>query len=297
MIDPTLRLEHLARAAADARHRACSCSTWCSVTAPSPTRRPLLAPAIAEVGQPVVVAVVGTAADPQDLDRQVRPSPTPAPRCTCPTPRATRRAVELIGGAPMTTPHTSSASGADLLADAVAAQAVAGHPRRLATADGRAPRPTSPTVAADPLRRDANERALAAMLERHGHARRRRAGLRGARACEPGEFLHAGPPIDVGPGRRAAARCADGRRRAGGTGRRSRGRRRALRVRRRGLARAVPPPRHGRADGRRGHPRMWMFVLEDPAPGGVLTARSTRASARCCGTAPTGPTCSPGCAG
>ena len=73
MIDPTLRLEHLARTAADPSTGVLLLDVVLGHGAePDPAAR--LAPALAEGAQPVVVAVVGTAHDPQDLDRQV-PSP------------------------------------------------------------------------------------------------------------------------------------------------------------------------------------------------------------------------------
>lgn len=84
--------------------------------------------------------------------------------------------------------------GTDLLADALAGQAV-----EVERVDWRPPLPGTEddlaTVAADPLRRDANERALAAFL---GVTARL---VDVAPAAEVlglgrGEFLHAGPPID-----------------------------------------------------------------------------------------------------
>ena len=70
MIDPTLRLEHLARAAADPSTGVILLDVVLGhVAEPDPAAT--LAPAIAEVAQPVVVCVVGTTADPQGLERQV----------------------------------------------------------------------------------------------------------------------------------------------------------------------------------------------------------------------------------
>ena len=71
MIDPTLRLEHLARAAADPDTAVLLLDVVLGHGA-EPDPAALLAPALSGVRQPVVVAVVGTAADPQGLDRQVR---------------------------------------------------------------------------------------------------------------------------------------------------------------------------------------------------------------------------------
>ena len=70
MIDPTLRLEHLARAAADPSTGVILMDVVLGHAA-EPDPAALLAPAIAATTQPVVVSVVGTSADPQGLDRQV----------------------------------------------------------------------------------------------------------------------------------------------------------------------------------------------------------------------------------
>jgi hypothetical protein len=83
--------------------------------------------------------------------------------------------------------------GADLFADALADQAVP-----VTRVDWRPPLPGTEidlaTVAADPLRRDANRRALAAVLD----VRAQLVDVAPASqllGLEPGEFLHAGPPI------------------------------------------------------------------------------------------------------
>ena len=91
------------------------------------------------------------------------------------------------------TPARVVAAGAELLADAVAAQAVA-----VARVDWRPPMPGTEddlvTVAADPRRREANARALAAVLDVTADLVdvAPAADLLG---LEPGQFLHAGPPI------------------------------------------------------------------------------------------------------
>lgn len=93
----------------------------------------------------------------------------------------------------MTTPHAVVNVGADLLADAVADQAVP-----VTRVDWRPPMAGTvadlATVAADPLRRAANERALDAML---GVTATLVDVLPASEALglEPGQFLHAGPPI------------------------------------------------------------------------------------------------------
>jgi hypothetical protein len=84
--------------------------------------------------------------------------------------------------------------GADLLAEAVAGQAVP-----VTNVDWRPPMPGTEadlaTVALDPLRRDANAHALAAVLE----VRARLVDVGTAAellGLERGQFLHAGPPIE-----------------------------------------------------------------------------------------------------
>ena len=188
--------------------------------------------------------------------------------------------------------------GADLLADALAGQAVAGRPASTGARRCPAPRPTSATVAADPLRarrQRARARGRCSTCRARWSTSPRRPRLLG---LERGQFLHAGPPIDweraSGPLRGALI----GARRARGARRRPRGRRAAVRAGDAGRARAVPPPLRGRADGGR---RLAVDVDVGARGRGARTAyasaRSTRASARCCGTAPTGPRCSTGCAG
>ena len=165
--------------APDDRPDACAWSTWPAPAADpatgvllldvvlghgaEPDPAALLAPAIAGVDQPVVVAVVGTDGDPQGRDRQVaragrrrrRGAPVQRRRHP-PRPRA-------AGRPRMSTPEAVVNVGADLLADAVADQAAP-----VTRVDWRPPMPGTEadlaTVAADPLRRTANERALAAML-------------------------------------------------------------------------------------------------------------------------------------
>ncbi len=92
-----------------------------------------------------------------------------------------------------TPPHVVNV-GADLLAEAVAGQAVP-----VTNVDWRPPMPGTEadlaTVALDPLRRDANARALAAVLD----VRARLVDVAPASellGLERGQFLHAGPPID-----------------------------------------------------------------------------------------------------
>jgi FdrA protein len=97
MIDPTLRLEHLSRAAADHDTAVVLLDVVLGHGAePDPAAH--LAPAISAIRQPVVVAVVGTAADPQGLDRQVRALAEAGAEVHLSNAGATRRAVELVEG-------------------------------------------------------------------------------------------------------------------------------------------------------------------------------------------------------
>jgi hypothetical protein len=93
----------------------------------------------------------------------------------------------------MTTPAHVVSAGAGLFADAVAAQAVdvtrvVWHPPMPGTEADLV------TVAADPLRREANASALAAMLGVTAHLVEV-APASDVLGLEPGQFLHAGPPI------------------------------------------------------------------------------------------------------
>jgi FdrA protein len=95
MIDPTLRLEHLARVAADPRTAVVLMDVVLGHGAEDDPAA-LLAPAIAAVPQPVVVAVIGTDADPQGLDRQVRALVEAGAEVHLSNAAATRRAIELL---------------------------------------------------------------------------------------------------------------------------------------------------------------------------------------------------------
>ena len=91
-------------------------------------------------------------------------------------------------------PTTVVNVGADLLAESVEAQAVP-----VVRVDWRPPMTDTEadlaTVALDPLRREANERALSAVLD--VQARLVEVSTAGqALGLEPGQFLHAGPPIE-----------------------------------------------------------------------------------------------------
>lgn len=97
MIDPSLRLDHLARAAADPDAGVLLLDVVLGHGAePDPAAG--LAPALAGVDKPVVVAVVGTAADPQGLARQVTALAEAGAEVHLSNAAATRRALELVGG-------------------------------------------------------------------------------------------------------------------------------------------------------------------------------------------------------
>lgn len=96
MIDPTLRLEHLAAALADPDTGAVLLDVVLGHGA-EPDPAALLAPAIAGAAVPVVITVVGTGADPQGLDRQVDALVAAGAEVHLSHARATRRALDLAG--------------------------------------------------------------------------------------------------------------------------------------------------------------------------------------------------------
>ncbi|MGY2702489.1 MULTISPECIES: FdrA family protein [unclassified Nocardioides] len=97
MIDPSIRLEHLARAAADPATGVLLLDVVLGHGA-EPDPAASLAPALAGIGKPVVVAVVGTDADPQGLAGQVRALADAGAEVHLSNAGATRRAIELAGG-------------------------------------------------------------------------------------------------------------------------------------------------------------------------------------------------------
>jgi uncharacterized protein DUF1116 len=165
----------------------------------------------------------------------------------------------------MTTPTQVVTAGADLFADAVAGQAV-----DVTRVDWRPPMPGTEadlaSVAADPLRHDANQRALAAMLGVTAQLVDV-APASEVLGLERGQFLHAGPPIEwaraSGPLRGALMGGAaleglvedpeD-----------------AIALFESGAGVELEPCHHRRAVGPMAGvvtPSMWMFVLEDPNTG------------------------------
>ena len=96
MIDPTLRLERLAEVAEDDTTGVVLMDVVLGHGAdadPAGT----LAPAIDGVRPPVVVTVVGTAHDPQGLDRQVEALAAAGAEVHRSNAGATRRALEILG--------------------------------------------------------------------------------------------------------------------------------------------------------------------------------------------------------
>jgi FdrA protein len=98
MIDPSLRLERLA---ADAADPSCGVLLLDVVLgfAAEPDPAASLAPLIASAPQPVVVSLCGTAADPQDRDRQARTLQEAGAAVFLSNAQAARHATALIGGA------------------------------------------------------------------------------------------------------------------------------------------------------------------------------------------------------
>jgi FdrA protein len=97
MIDPTLRLARLEEMADDDATGVLLLDVVLGHGA-EPDPSALLAPAIAQVPQPVVVALVGTRHDPQDRDRQAAQLAAAGAEVHLSNAGAARRAVELLGG-------------------------------------------------------------------------------------------------------------------------------------------------------------------------------------------------------
>lgn len=165
----------------------------------------------------------------------------------------------------MSTPTHVVTAGADLFADAVAAQAV-----DVTRVDWRPPMPGTEAdlaaVVADPLRRDANERALAAMLDVTANLVDV-APASELLGLEPGQFLHAGPPIEwaraSGPLRGAlmGGAALEGLVEDPES---------AVPLFKAGTGVELEPCHHRAAVGPMAGvvtPSMWMFVLEDPKTG------------------------------
>ncbi len=96
MIDPTLRLEEIAKAAADPAVGVILLDVVLGHGAESDPAA-LLAPAIEGLTQPVIITVVGTSGDPQGRDRQVQALADAGAEVHLSNALATRRALELLG--------------------------------------------------------------------------------------------------------------------------------------------------------------------------------------------------------
>jgi FdrA protein len=95
MIDPTLRLEHLPRVAADDRTGVILLDVVLGHGAEDDPAA-CLAPALSGLRPPVVITVVGTAHDPQGLDQQVDALVAAGAEVHLSNARATRRALALL---------------------------------------------------------------------------------------------------------------------------------------------------------------------------------------------------------
>ncbi len=98
MVDPTIRLQHLAQAADDDDTAVLLLDVVLGHGA-EPDPAALLAPAIATIRKPVVITVVGTDADPQGLSRQVQALADAGAEVYLSNAAATRRAIELLRSA------------------------------------------------------------------------------------------------------------------------------------------------------------------------------------------------------
>ena len=210
MIDPTLRLEHLARAAADPDTGGACCSTWCSATAPSPTRPPCSprrSPAVRPAGRwsrssaPTPTRRAST----RQVDALVAAGAEVHLSNAARHPPRHRADRELRDRPPMSSPTHVVTVGADLFADAVAAPGRRRHPGRLAPADAghrgrpgdRGRRPAAP-------RRQ--PRARSPRCSASPPASSTSPPPRRCSASSAGQFLHAGPADRLG--RAPPARCA-----------------------------------------------------------------------------------------
>jgi FdrA protein len=97
MIDPSLRLEHLARVAAEPDAGVILLDVVLGHGA-EPDPAAALVPVLTGLRPPVVVTVVGTAHDPQGLDRQVDALVAAGAEVHLSNAGATRRALDLLGG-------------------------------------------------------------------------------------------------------------------------------------------------------------------------------------------------------
>ena len=188
MIDPTLRLDHLERAL-NADDTAVVLLDVVLGHGAEPDPAAALAPVISGAWQPVVVTVVGTAADPQGLERQVNALAEAGAEVHLSNAGATRRAIELTQRGGMNTPTHIVSAGAGLFADAVAAQAVAvtrvdWHPPM--PARSQTSRPWPPTRCAGTPTRKPSPRCWASpRIWSTSHPRARCSGSSRGSSCMP----------------------------------------------------------------------------------------------------------------
>ncbi len=226
MIDPTLRLALLAEHAADPDVSVVLLDVVLGHAAdPDPAAG--LAPAIvaARARRPdlaVVIALVGTAADPQDRERQAGALADAGAHVFASNAAAARAAASFAAGTPdrgrsarpprpdhphegvpvgprrpvaldlLDPPDRVICAGVDLLADALREQGV-----DVVEVDFRPPTGGDDlhTVLADPRRPAANAEALRRLLAVRAELVAVRPAAQ-ALGLQPGQFLHAGPPID-----------------------------------------------------------------------------------------------------
>ena len=145
----------------------------------------------------MIVSLVGTDLDPQGLAAQRDALVAAGAEVHLSNAAATRRALDLLSrieGSVPVSETTVVTVGADMFADAVAGQAVA-----VERVDWRPPMPGTEAdlaaVATDPRRPEANRKAVEAMLGVTAHLVDV-APASEVLGLEPGQFLHAGPPIE-----------------------------------------------------------------------------------------------------
>ena len=234
-------------------------------------------------------------------------SPTPGPRCSCPTPPPPGTRSTSSGARVTTTPtlsvHAPCTACSSPTRSSSTAGRVAASPTPCATrpcpvteVDWRPPMPGTEADLAPGHRRPAPRAPPTPARCRRMLAGRGRAS---STSCRPPRRSASSPASSCTPARRSSWDRASGPLRGAligamllrGPGRHRRGRRDArspqATVRPSSRATTAAPSARWPAWSR---PSMWMFVLrDDGARPRRRAARSTRASARCCATAPTAP--------
>ena len=218
----------------------CSCSTWCSATARTPTRPPnwprRSAPRCAGRRRSSVVVSPGRhrptirrtstrQADAAARGRRVGSTcPTPPPPGTPSRLRSRRSrpvtADRAVAGCSRGEPRGGHGRRRRARRRAGGAGRAA-RPGRLAPAAAPAPRTTLARVAADPRRTRGQRRGRVPDARRRSVPCGRTTGRPSVVGLAPGQFCHAGPPLDWERRQRPDARRAHRRDAAGGAGRRS----------------------------------------------------------------------------